>query len=68
MEAGEFVSIQLGCTAWLRAWDRTGGYGKFWPPRRGQHLLPDGATAREQQRKLIEEARAARRGEQIAEP
>ena len=34
--------------------------------RRGQHLLPDGATAREQQRKLIEEARAARRGEQIA--
>ena len=36
--------------------------------RRGQHLLPDGATAREQQRKLIEEARAARRGEQIAQP
>ena len=30
--------------------------------------MPDGATAREQQRKLIEEARAARRGEQIAQP
>ena len=36
--------------------------------RRGQRLVQDGATAREQQRRLIEEARAARRGEQIAEP
>ena len=35
--------------------------------RKGQHLLQDGATAREQ-RRLIEEARAARRGEQIAQP
>ena len=30
--------------------------------------MQDGATAREQQRRLIEEARAACRGEQIAEP
>ena len=36
--------------------------------RRGQRLVQDGATAREQQRRLIEEARAACRGEQIAEP
>lgn len=68
MEAGESVSIQLGCTAWLRAWTGPEGMGNSGRLRRGQHLLPDGATAREQQRKLIEEARAARRGEQIAQP
>ena len=36
--------------------------------RRGQRLLQDYAITREQQRSLIEEARAARRGEQIAQP
>src|SRR3954468_6866205 len=35
---------------------------------RGQRLVQDGATAREQPSRLIEEARAPRRGAQIAEP
>ena len=36
--------------------------------RRGQRLLQDYAITREKQRSLIEEARAARQGEQIAQP
>jgi hypothetical protein len=36
--------------------------------KRGSRLLQDDAMTREQQRRLIEEARAARRGEQIARP
>ena len=36
--------------------------------RRGQRLLQDDAITREKQRRLIEEARAARRGEQITQP
>jgi hypothetical protein len=68
MAAGEPMRFQPDCTRGHGLGTGQEGMRHSDRLRRGQRLLQDGAITREQQRSLIEEARAARRGEQIARP
>jgi hypothetical protein len=68
MAAGGPVRLQLDRTPGGRLGTGQESMGHSSRLKRRQRLLQDCAITREQQLSLIEEARAARRGEQIAGP
>jgi hypothetical protein len=68
MAAGEPVRLQPDCTRGRGLGTGQEDMGNSDNLKRRQFLLQDCAITREQQLSLMEEARAARRGEQIARP